>query len=154
MQATDQLLSFQIKPESIEPTLSQKIQDYRQAVDSLLEQPQFNWQNLMAPLAELDVHFHHFWSPISHINNVNNTDAMRNAYNLCIPLLSNFSTEMGQNKKLFTAIESISAHEKDLDSSQQVILKNHIRDFKLSGVDLDTDKKNQYKLYMVEEVLG
>ena len=64
MPVSDQLLSFRIQPESIEPSLSKHIEEYLQHVDQLLEQEHYDWQNLMAPLAELDVKFHRFWSPI------------------------------------------------------------------------------------------
>ncbi len=145
MPVSDQLLSFRIQPESIEPSLSKHIEEYLQHVDQLLEQEHYDWQNLMAPLAELDVKFHRFWSPISHLNSVNNTDALRDAYNQCIPQLSSFSTKMGQNEQLFHAIASIEKNAGNLDHSQKTILKHNIRDFKLSGVHLNNEQKTEYK---------
>jgi oligopeptidase A len=87
------------------------------------------------------------WSPVSHMNSVVNSDELREAYNACLPKLSAYSTEMGQNEALFKAYRFIADSDElaTLDTAQQKIIRNALRDFKLSGIDLDDQKKQRYK---------
>ncbi|MDH5396230.1 MAG: M3 family metallopeptidase, partial [Gammaproteobacteria bacterium] len=76
-----------------------------------------------------------------------NSDELRDAYNNCLPLLSEYSTEMGQNVELYEAYQSIkdSAEFVKLDSAQKKIIENALRDFHLSGIDLPPEKKKRYR---------
>ena len=86
------------------------------------------------------------WSPISHMNGVVNTPELRDAYNACLPKLSEYSTEMGQNKALFEAIEQIQNNQDalGLDDAQRKSIEDSLKGFRLSGVDLDDEKKQRY----------
>lgn len=131
-----------IKPEHALPAIEMQLSENRHVLKTLLEQQLFTWENLILPLQSMSVKLAHLWSPISHLNNVINTHQWREAYNQCIPLLTQYHTEMGQNKALYDAIESIPiAH---LDQVQQKIIRDHLRDFRLSGVALQGDEKKRF----------
>ncbi|MDH5259371.1 MAG: M3 family metallopeptidase, partial [Gammaproteobacteria bacterium] len=68
----------------------------------------------------------------------------------CLPKLSEYSTEMGQNQKLFSAFKQINESEEfaSLDESQKKIITNSLRDFRLSGVELGENEKQRYKEIM------
>ena len=87
------------------------------------------------------------WSPISHMNSVVNSDELRDAYNNCLPKLSEYGTEMGQNVELYKAYQAIkdSAEFKKLDEAQKKIINNALRDFHLSGIDLPEEKKKRFR---------
>ena len=86
------------------------------------------------------------WSPVGHLNGVLNSDELRDAYNACLPLLSAYSTEMGQNKDLCNAWKKLrdSAEYPTLSKAQQKAIDNALRDFHLAGVDLPAEKKARY----------
>lgn len=137
-----------IKPEHIEPAIDELIKTNRAQVQQLLnDNEHYTWDNLIQPLEEADDRLGRAWSPVSHMNSVVNSDELREAYNACLPMLSEYSTEMGQNVHLFEAYKSI--HEmpefQHLDQSQQKTIENALRDFHLSGVDLPPEKKARYK---------
>ena len=77
----------------------------------------------------------HFWSPISHLNSVQNTPEIREAYNASLPKLSEYYTELGQNKALYEAYKALanSDEAKHLTAAQTEALTQTIRDFELSG---------------------
>lgn len=131
------LYSFDIQIDQVESTLDNLLCRYKTTVNQLLQQNEFNWETLVTPLAELDREFNRFWMPVSHLNSVTNTDEIRDTYNRCIPKISAFFTEMGQNKPLLEAIQRTRENHHDLDSAQTVVLDNDIRDFILSGVNLE-----------------
>lgn len=141
-------LFSKIKPEHVEPAIDQLLAEARMAVKQHLQATSdYTWENLIDPLENTDDKLNKAWSPVSHINSVLNSDEWRAAYNACLPKLSQYGTEMGQNAELFNAYRKIaeSAQFKTLDISQQKIITNALRDFKLSGVDLDADKKQRYQ---------
>lgn len=43
------------------------------------------------------------WSPVSHLNAVKNSPELRAAYQACLPLISEYSTWLGQHKGLYNA---------------------------------------------------
>lgn len=137
-----------INPEHIEPAIDELIKANRQLVQHLLNDSEhYTWDNLIQPLEEADDRLSRAWSPVSHMNSVVNSDELREAYNACLPKLSEYATEMGQNEHLFEAYKSI--HEmpefQHLDQSQKKTIENALRDFHLSGVDLPPEKKARYK---------
>jgi len=136
-----------IKPMHVEPAIDQILKDNRQQLNALLEQSVFNWENLVQPLEEMSGRLQRAWSPVSHMNSVMNSDELREAYNQCLPKLSEYSTELGQNEKLYQAYQSIAdaASFSNLDIAQQKIITNALRDFHLSGVDLEKNKKQRFK---------
>ncbi|HIG65104.1 MAG TPA: oligopeptidase A [Methyloprofundus sp.] len=143
----------QIKPEHIEPAIEQLLGDAQSSVEQLLaEHDSYSWENLIAPLDEVEDRINKAWSPVSHMNSVVNNDLLRDAYNACLPKLSAYSTEMGQHKGLFKAYQAIAASDDYalLDTAQKKIIQNALRSFRLSGVDLDAEKKARYKEISLE----
>jgi oligopeptidase A len=137
-----------IKPEHVEPALETVIAANRELLQKLLkENEHYTWDNLIEPLENADDRLSRVWSPASHMNSVVNSDALRDAYNNCLPLLSEYSTEMGQNVELYEAYQSIkdSPEFNNLDEAQKKIINNALRDFHLSGIDLPVDKKKRYR---------
>ena len=139
----------QIQPEHVEPAIDQLLAENRALIAQLtgsITKP--TWENLVQPLEEAGDRLNRAWSPVSHMNSVVNSDALRAAYNACLPKLSEYSTEVGQNEALFQAYRAIkteTAQFTRLSQAQQTIIDHALRDFHLSGVDLPTDKKARYK---------
>ena len=147
---TDAVLPLfsQIKPEHIEPAITELLDEARAVVEQhLLATTQYTWENLIEPLENAEDRLNKAWSPVSHLNSVVNSDELREAYNACLPKLSAYATEMGQNEQLFKAYQVIaqSGEFTALDIAQKKIIRNALRDFELSGVDLDSGNKQRYK---------
>ncbi len=137
-----------IKPEHVEPAIDALLTEARKVTaEHLKNSDRYNWDNLIEPIEKAEDRLNKAWSPVSHMNSVVNSDALRDAYNACLPKLSEYATEMGQNKDLYNAYRSIADSEefKQLDTAQQKILSNALRDFHLSGIDLPEDKQRRFK---------
>ncbi|MCW9030844.1 MAG: oligopeptidase A [Gammaproteobacteria bacterium] len=141
-----------IKPEHVEPALEALIQSNREQIEKLLhkavdDQQNYTWDNLIQPLEDMDDRLGRMWSPVSHMNSVVNSDELRDAYNNGLPLLSEYSTEMGQNVELYEAYQSIkdSPEYSTLDIAQKKIIDNALRDFHLSGIDLPVEEKKRFR---------
>ncbi len=138
----------QIKPEHVQPAIETVLAGNREALSKILAANKiYTWDTLLQPLEDLQDKINHAWSPVSHLNAVVNNEALREAHNACLPKLSEYGTELGQNRQLFEAYQAIanSAEFKDLDTAQQKVINDALRDFRLSGVDLPEDQKARYK---------
>ena len=138
-----------IVPEHVEPAIDTLLAENRAEVARLLgENDHYTWNNLVAPLEALDDRLNRVWSPVSHMNSVINSDELREVYNRCLPRLSEYATEMGQNERLYQAFKQIVESDSfgQLNRAQQTLLENSLRDFQLSGVALQEGDKQQFKL--------
>ncbi len=136
-----------IQPEHIEPAITQLIEHSLSSVEQLLAtQQQPGWQTLLQPLENLEDKIQQAWSPVGHLNGVAQSDALRLAYDNCLPKLSEYHTRLGQNKALFTAYQQLkdSAEFSDLSAAQQKVITNALRDFRLSGIDLPADEQRRF----------
>ncbi|MCB1799920.1 MAG: oligopeptidase A, partial [Gammaproteobacteria bacterium] len=135
-----------IMPEHIEPAIDHLLAENRHRIGELLDTAQSpDWDSVVEPIEEWEDRLGRIWSPVSHMNSVVNSEALRAAYNACLPKLSDYGTEMGQNEKLFAAYQAVAANPGALDAGQRRVLDNALRDFHLSGVDLPADKKLRFK---------
>ncbi len=147
-------LFSKINPEHVGPAIDQLLAEARTAVADCLQRQaaDYTWANLVDPIANAEDRLNKAWSPVSHLNSVLNSDPLRDAYNACLPKLSAYSTEMGQNEQLYNAYCAIANSDAfaTLDTAQQKVIQNALRDFQLSGVALDAEKKQRYKEISLE----
>lgn len=136
----------QIKPEHIQPAVEKLIQDCRDTIEQVLKQPHFTWENFILPLTETNDRLNRAWSPVSHLNSVKNSAELREAYQACLPLLSEYSTWVGQHKGLYNAYLALknSAEFADYSIAQKKAIENSLRDFELSGIGLSEEKQQRY----------
>ncbi|MCD6039287.1 MAG: prlC [Gammaproteobacteria bacterium] len=135
-----------IQPTSIEPALKQLIAQNRTTLNTLLKQCIYTWDNFMEPLEEMDNQLSHLWSPVSHLHAVAESDALRAAYNACLPLLTEYHTELMQNESIYKAIQSIAESPAyiNFNAAQRKVVDNALRDFKLAGVHLPPSEKARF----------
>ncbi len=135
----------QILPEHIEPAVDAALAECRARIAALTSGDTLpTWEGFIEPLEEQDDRLSRVWSPVGHLNGVMNSDALRAAYNACLPKLSAYGTEVGQNADLFRGYQAVAAQE-HLDPTQRKLLSNALRDFRLSGIDLPPDRQARYK---------
>ena len=137
-----------IRAEHVQPAIEQILADNRQALDALLVQQGEHptWAGLVLALDELNARLGAAWSPVSHLNAVCNSQALREAYEACLPALSAYSTELGQNRALFDAYQKLAAspEAEGFDVAQNTIIAQTLRDFRLSGIDLPAEQQQRY----------
>ena len=137
-----------IRPEHVEPAIDQLLEEHRALLKSLLEKPgEHTWDTLFRPLEEKNDQLQRAWSAVRHLHSVADNEALRRAYNACVPKMSDHDTELGQNEDLFRACKALAASGEysRLDISRKKIIDNALRDFHLSGIDLGRQEKDRYR---------
>lgn len=137
----------QIQPEHIKPAVEAVIAECRAKIDDVLENNTTpTWDNVIAPIEDVDDKLSQVWSPVSHMNSVVNSDELRDAYESCLPLLSEYGTWVGQHKGLFEAYKAIKASDAfdSLEQAKKKTITDSLRDFELSGIGLPADEQHRY----------
>jgi oligopeptidase A len=136
----------EIRPEHVKSAVEQLVEAGRERIRKVLAEGDFSYRALELTLSEEDERLEKAFGPVGHLNGVAQDEALREAYNACLPLISEYSTEVGQNSELFAAYQALrdSDEFKTLTPAQQKDIDNTLRDFRLSGVALPEAQKAQY----------
>jgi oligopeptidase A len=142
----DSLPAFgRIEARHARPALETVLAENRARLAELTAQPAPTFASLVIPVEELSYRLSRVWSPLGHLNAVANSAELREAYNECVPLLTAYSTELGQNGALQAGYAYVLKHEgASLDPAQRKVVDNALRDFRLAGVDLGPADKARY----------
>lgn len=126
------------------------LHDYKSTLDHIKRIPQFTWSQSIQPLEEAAERLGKIWGLLEHLNSVSKTPAIRAVYEQLLPVITNFHTDVLQDVELFKRFVQYrqSAEFKKLSIAQQTIINNDIRDFNLSGVDLEAVQRNEYRGYI------
>ena len=128
------------------PALQHTIDAVEQTLAEVLQANTPSWAQVFQPLEQTLDRVDQVWAVISHINGVANTEAVREAYGQCQPLITEFSTRLGQHRGLFEACEKLVKSDAftQLSTAQQKSLQNRLRDFRLAGIDLPEAEQQRY----------
>lgn len=141
-------LFSQIKHQHIEPAIKELIAFNRKTIEDLLANNKpYTWENLILPLENLRDNLDESFGIVKHLNYVRDYPEWRKAHDAVLPMVTEYSIEIGQHQKLYQAILSIqeSPGYAKLDLAQKKVIENYLRDFKLSGVSLEKEKKERFK---------
>ena len=108
-------------------------------IESITKSDKESYADVLKPLQDLDEELGNFFSPLSHINSVENSEYTQKAYEESLPQLSIFSSTIAQNEALFKKIKNISSD--DLEESK--VIENEIKGFVLAGAELPLEDKKQ-----------
>src|SRR5215472_2999050 len=141
----------QIRPEHVEPAVRELLERSRERIGELAALPKPTFATLIEPLEELQHGITRTWSPVSHLNAVLNSDALRAGYNACLPLLSAYQTDLAQSEPLFRAYRTIAERDAAaLAPVQRRVIEHAVRDFRLAGVGLPAERKERFKAAMLD----
>ncbi|MBX2868940.1 MAG: oligopeptidase A [Acidiferrobacterales bacterium] len=137
-----------ILPQHVEPAVDYILGRNRKKINELIETVEEpNWENFMAPLEVLDDELEKVWAPVSHLNGVRDSDELREVYQACLPKLSDYASELGQDKRLFEKVKAIKESDAfaALDAEKRKLIDNALRDFRLSGIDLPEAEQDRFR---------
>ena len=133
--------------------LEELLNNSRVEVEKLLEIKNKTYKNFVLPFAEIGEKINEFITPIFHLDSVKNSKITSKVYEECLPLISKYESEISQNENIYISFKNIQSNEKStLSNIQLKVLENEIRDFELSGCQLENNKKQ--RLEEIDLALG
>lgn len=139
----------QIEPEHIVPALESLLTATRAAVEEQLACDSGDrWDDVVAKLERHESRLKRFWSPVSHLNAVADSAALREAYNEGLALLTRYQTSYAQDERVYEAYRRVAEgpHFGAMSQAQRQVVNNALRDMRLSGVALPVAPKARFKL--------
>ncbi len=138
----------EISPEHVTPAMDELLNHARNEIESLAKSDSNpNWENFLVKLEDMQEKISRTWSQVGHLNSVVNTPELREAYNINLPKLTDFFSDLSQDERLYSKYKEL-RNSKAFDlltSSQKKIVENELRDFRLGGAELPSDKKLRFK---------
>ncbi|WP_313619904.1 M3 family metallopeptidase [Achromobacter sp.] len=136
-----------VKPGHIVPAVEELLGIARKAVDHAADPALApTWEAVAEPLDTASERLWRAWSVAGHLNAVVNTPELREAYNAALPLVTEFSTWVGLHEGLYKQYQRLAAAP-DFASWTPVrrrIVEMALRDFRLSGVELQGADRDRY----------
>ncbi|MDH3535704.1 MAG: M3 family metallopeptidase [Gammaproteobacteria bacterium] len=136
-----------IQPAMIKPAIDQLIEGNRTAISELTARQRHDWDSLIKPLELMNDRLDKAWSPVRHLNSVKSSPELRDAYNSCLPVLSEYSTEISQNRALYQAYRDIEASDEfeNFSAAQRKTITDALLNFRLGGVELEGEARDRYQ---------
>jgi oligopeptidase A len=124
-------------PEQIEPAIKLLLNQAQQAV-TIAQTATPTWNAFYEPMELAIERLQRAWGMVNHLNAVDDSEPLRQAYEAKLTEVTAFFTALGQNQALFDQYKRLSqsADFAQWPTARQRIVSNALRDFVLSGAAL------------------
>ncbi len=136
-----------IRPEHVEPAVREILAAQRRALAmaEVIAAPSIDW---LRQLEHINTEIHRVWGPVSHLNSVLSSPPLRDAYNRCLPLVTEFGTELGQNEALYRRFGELDQRVTAAQPVERQLVTHALRDFRLGGVTLRGAARQRFRELM------
>ncbi len=151
------LLRFDaITPACVTEAIKAHLKDATLALEAVTrDETPATWDAVVDPLKSATEKLHRTWGALGHLMGVADCEGWRNAYAENVEAVTTFSVQASQNTKLYAKYKAMrdNGEYERLDSVRRRVIDRTIRDFKLSGAELPSEKKARLEEIAQEEAL-
>lgn len=138
-----EFLNLNVDPDNFIDELKNRVEQNEKKIAELLEIKEKKFSNFVKPLGMMGEYLEQFFTPLSHLNSVCNTQETQQIYTDALPIITDYSTKLSQNLDIYKAYKEIYKNEADLNIEQKRVLELNIKNFELSGAHLDEKTKER-----------
>lgn len=133
----------QVRPDAVGPAMDELLAQADQALETVTAADfPARWEDIARVLDVATERLGRAWGVVGHLNAVADTPELRAAYNAALPRVTEFWTRLGADERLYGKYKAIDAG--SLNAEQKQALKNAIRNFVLSGAELQGPAKERF----------
>ncbi len=143
--AVDLPVFAEVRPEHVGPAIAELVAEARQTLAQVSVATEPSWENVVAPLARVHERLSRIFGVVGHLNAVVNTPELREAYNAALAEVTRYYTELGLNRALYERYRQIAEQSESLSPEQRRLLDCEMRDFRLSGIELEGAARERYQ---------
>jgi oligopeptidase A len=137
-------LQFQCNLDTFIDDLKKIINQNNKNIELLLNQDKKTYTSFVKAMQVMDEKLELFFTPLAHLNSVNNSEKTQKTYGDSLPIITEYSTKISQNIDIYKAYKEILKNEKKmLNHEQKRVLELNILGFELSGAHLDDTTKKR-----------
>ncbi|MEM8953352.1 MAG: M3 family metallopeptidase [Verrucomicrobiota bacterium] len=140
-----------LDPGSVEPDITSALDDAEKNLDTLaaavFNPRDLTFDNTILALEEATETLSQAWGLVGHLDSVNNSDDLREAYNNMLPKISDFFSGIVLNDGIWNRIKAYGDTEeaKSLTGIQKRLFDETIEDFRQNGADLPQTQKERLR---------
>ncbi len=139
-----EFIKFKCDLDNFIQELQTKLVTNTKTVEELLQNKSKTYSSFVKPLQMMEEKLEHFFTPLSHLNAVNNSKETQEVYTQSLPIITEYSTKLSQNIEIYKVYKEIQINEESsLNYEQKRVLSLNIEHFELSGAHLDRDVKKR-----------
>jgi len=135
-----------IRPEHVTPAIDELLGTAEAALDQAVSDAvPADYDALAKVLDVATERLGRAWGAVGHLKAVADSPELRTAYNENQPKVVEFHTRMGSDERLFAKYKAVAGAQRDqLSAARRKALDNAIRDFVLSGAELQGEAKQRF----------
>ncbi len=136
-----------IRPEHVKPAIDTLLTEANAALEEAVSaRVPAEYEALSAVLDAATERLGRSWGAVRHLNAVMDTPELRAAYTENLPRITEFHTRLGADERLFAKYKSVLAApaSASLSAARRKALSNAVRDFVLSGAELQGEAKARF----------
>ena len=136
-----------IRPEHVEPAISQLLRDAEAALERAVSADVPPDYDALAMVLDVPVErLNNAWGQVSHLQSVVDTPELREAHAQMLPRIIDFGTRMGADARLYAKYKALAASPDAaaLNPARARSLANALRDFVLGGAELKGASRERY----------
>src|SRR3990170_3701044 len=123
-----------VKPEHVTPAVDVLLEEARVLIARLTaDDTPPTWDEFVQPLEDANERLSRAWGVVGHLHGVDDSEAIREAYNANLPKVTRYYTELAQNLTLYANYKALACSTAfaGLSAAQRKIVDNELRDFRL-----------------------
>ena len=136
-----------IAPAHVEPAMDALLQQADTALETAVsDSTPATYEAVSAHLDVATERLGRAWGAVNHLTAVADSAELRAAYNACLPKVTEFHTRMGADERLYAKYKAIASapDASGLSVPRQTVLRHALRDFVLSGAELQGAAKERF----------
>jgi oligopeptidase A len=136
-----------IAPAHVEPAMDALLQQADTALETAVsDSTPATYEAVSAHLDVATERLGRAWGAVNHLTAVADSAELRAAYNACLPKVTEFHTRMGADERLYAKYKAIASapDASRLSVPRQTVLRHALRDFVLSGAELQGAAKERF----------
>jgi oligopeptidase A len=136
-----------IAPAHVEPAMDALLQQGDTALETAVsDSTPATYEAVSAHLDVATERLGRAWGAVNHLTAVADSAELRAAYNACLPKVTEFHTRMGADERLYAKYKAIASapDASRLSIPRQTVLRHALRDFVLSGAELQGAAKERF----------
>jgi len=136
-----------VRPEHIAPALDELLGENRALIARLTAKvTATSWDEFADPLENANERLSRAWGVVAHLHAVDDSAAIRDAYNANLPKITRYRTELAQNLDLYEKFKALRASTgfEELSPARRRIVENDLRDYRLGGAELEPRDKRRF----------
>ncbi|HEV2007107.1 MAG TPA: M3 family metallopeptidase, partial [Burkholderiales bacterium] len=132
-------------PEHVAPAIDKLLVEARAAKERTEAAPA-TWDEFITPMEDANERLGRAWGQVEHLHAVLDSPALRETYNASLPKITQYWTELGQDRPRFEKYKALAASPEfaHLPATRRRLVELRITDFRLSGAELPAEAKPRY----------